>query len=131
MLAVPVEADGDLVALVARVPEPGLHRSADADVEQEPQHRRAVRLGDVCRLVGRRVVDDDDRRGRVEGLDLVDDLPDRPFLVPRGDDRDEPSVAHAATPASSPTSSSSRRARCAYVCSSSTRSRARRPISSA
>ena len=60
-----------------------------------------------------RVVDHDDRRGRIEGLDLVDHLPDCAFLVPRGDDGDEPAVAHAATPASSPTSSSSRRARCA------------------
>ena len=64
VLAVAVEPDRDLVALVARVPEPGLHRSADADVEQEPEHRRAVRLGDVRRLVARRVVDHDDRRRR-------------------------------------------------------------------
>ena len=40
-------------------------------------------------------------------------------------------LPHTVTPAPSPTSSSNRRARCAYVCSSRTRSRARRPISSA
>ena len=34
VLAVPVEPHGDLVPLVARVPEAGLHSSADADVEQ-------------------------------------------------------------------------------------------------
>ena len=49
--------------------KPGLHGAADADVEGEPQHGRSVRLGHVRRVVGRRVVDDDDvdRRDRRPG----------------------------------------------------------------
>ena len=130
MLAVPVEAYGDLVSLVARVPEPGLDRATDADVERQREDFRAVRAGDVDRVVRRRVVDDDNVDVRVERADLVDDATDRACFVPRGNDRDQ-AVGHAATPASSPTSSSRRRARCAYVCSSRTRSRARCPIASA
>ena len=42
VLPVPVQPDGDLVPLVPRVPEPRLDRAADADVEGQREHRRAV-----------------------------------------------------------------------------------------
>ena len=44
VLAIAVEPHRDLVPLVPRVPEPGLHRAADADVEEEPEHGRSVLL---------------------------------------------------------------------------------------
>ena len=59
VLAVAVEPDRNLVSLVARVPEPRLDGSADADVEQEPEHGGSVRFGRTRRRIGRRVVDDD------------------------------------------------------------------------
>jgi hypothetical protein len=131
VLAVPVEPDRGVVALLEREAEPGLDGAADADVERQPEHGRAALGGGGPGLVGRGVVDDHDLDSRIEGADLVDDPPDRARLVVRRDDGRDPSKAQTGTPALRPMSSSRRRARCAYVCSSRTRSRARFPMSAA
>ena len=82
VLAVAVDLNGDLVAVLVRVDVAGLHRAADAEVERQPQHRaprprRALR-GAVRRAVvddehvelGRPLVDLGDRRG--DGFGLVE-----------------------------------------------------------
>ena len=60
VLAVAVDAHGDVVAVLEREPEARLHGAADAEVERQAQHVRALRRGDVRRAIGRAVVDDDD-----------------------------------------------------------------------
>ena len=77
VLAVAVEADRELVAVLERVPEAGLHGAADAEVEREAEHDGAPRLCDRRRAVRRAVVDDDDVEAGIEGPDLVDDAADR------------------------------------------------------
>ena len=42
VLAVAVAADGELVAVLPGVAEAGLHGAADAEVERQPEHVRAV-----------------------------------------------------------------------------------------
>ena len=119
--------------MLERVLEAGLHGAADAEVERQPDDVRAARARDArrCASLGA-VVDHDDVEARVERADLLDDAADRRLLVPGRDDRDARGAqARATPPATSPTSESSCRARWAYVCSSSTRSRARAPIASA
>ena len=81
VLAVAVEPDGELVAVLERVLEAGLDGAADAEVEREPDDRGAMRGGDAGGVVRRAVVDDDDVEGRVVGADLVDDAADRALLV--------------------------------------------------
>ena len=43
VLAVPVEPDGELVAVLERVLEAGLDGAADAEVEREPDDRGTMR----------------------------------------------------------------------------------------
>ena len=88
MLRVPVEAHGELVAVLEGVAEAGLHGAPDPEVEREPDDRRARlrRLGGGP--VERPVVDDDDLELRVDVADLADDAADVPLLVVRGDDGD-------------------------------------------
>ena len=148
MLAVAVDAHREVVAVLEGEAEAGLNSAADAEVERQAEDARALRGRDGGGAVDRPVVDDDDVEPRVERAQLVDDAGERELLVQRRHDRDAAQLAQAGkarrrrsrddgvrhgaltgTPRSS--RSSSRRARCAYVCSSSTRSRARRPSSSA
>ena len=62
MLAVGVERDDRLGAVLERVPEAGPQRRALARVGDLAQDRRPGRLGLGGRVVGRPVVDDDDRQ---------------------------------------------------------------------
>ena len=70
-----------------------------------------MRLCNPSGVVGRAIVDHDHVDRGVEPLDLVHDETDRSRFVPSWHDRYEPLLCHACTPASSPTSSSNRRAR--------------------
>ena len=97
VLAVAVEADGDLVAVLERVLEAGLDGAADAEVERQPDDRRARGGGDLGGRVGRAVVDDDDVEPRIEAAQLPDDRTDRPLLVAGRDDR-EPTRSDTAPP---------------------------------
>ena len=61
VLAVAVDAHGEVVAVLERVAEAGLHGAADPEVERQPEHARARRsAATLGRAVGRAVVDDDD-----------------------------------------------------------------------
>jgi hypothetical protein len=113
VLPVTVEAYRDVVVPGEREAEPRLHSPADADVEGQAQHGGAEPFRDVGGAVGGRVVDHDDVDRGVERADLLHHPADRAGLVERRDDRGRATEAHAATPAPRPTSSSSRRARCA------------------
>ena len=90
MLAVAVDLHGDVEAVGERVAEAGLHRSADPEVEREPEEPGAGRLGDRSGPVVRAVVHDDDLEVRIRGADLLDHPADRGGLVERRDDRDPP-----------------------------------------
>ncbi len=94
MLSIAVETDGELVSVLQRVSEPCLHRTADADVERKAEHRRAVRLRDLCGVVGGGIVDDDDVDRGIELSYLADDPSDRARFVPRRHDRDEAAFTH-------------------------------------
>jgi len=113
VLPVAVQADGPVEPLLERVPEPRLHGAADADIEREPEDRRPARFRDGRRVVRGGVVHDDDLRRGTGCPDLVDDPSDRAGLIEGRDDGHDRRARHAATPASSPTSSRSRLARCA------------------
>ncbi len=81
VLAVAVDAHGEVVAALEGEAEAGLDGAADAEVEREPEHVRALGGRDVGGAVGRAVVDDDDVEARVEGAQLVDHAPHGHLLV--------------------------------------------------
>ena len=60
VLAVAVDLDHVVVAVLLRVREARLYRAADAEVERETQHPGAGLLGARGGVVGRAVVDHDD-----------------------------------------------------------------------
>ena len=81
MLAVGVERDDGRRAVLERVAEAGPERRALAGVRDLAQDGRAGRLGLGGRVVGRAVIDDDDRQEGPRGLDDGRDA--RPLLVAR------------------------------------------------
>ena len=145
VLAVAVEPHGELEAVLERVAEAGLHGAADPEVERAAGRTCARRPPRPRRVpsVEPSSIDDDVEAG-VERAHLARRRRrSRPPRSGPGRSRSGAglraecaaagalaSSRHAATGVR-PTRSSSRRARCAYVCSSRTRSRARAPISSA
>src|SRR5207248_6521017 len=70
VLAVAVEAHGEIEVVLERVAEAGLDGSADPEVEREPDHLRPSGAGDLRGPVGGAVVDHDDLEARVERTDL-------------------------------------------------------------
>ena len=88
VLPVAVDADGDVVAVLVREAEAGLHGAADAEVERQPEDDRALRRRDLGRAVDRAVVDDDDVETGIERAQLVDHARDGLLLVQRRDDGD-------------------------------------------
>jgi len=109
VLPVAVEPDREVVAVLERVPEPGLHRGADPEVERQTNDGRASGGRAGSRGVGGPVVDDDDVDPGVERVDPVDDGRDGSLLVEGGDDRDDP--RHTLTAVSSSRRRSTWRAR--------------------
>ena len=95
VLAVAVDAYRDVVVVLEREAEAGLHCAADAEVERQPQHACTLRRRRVRRAVERAVVDDDDVEPRIERAQLVDHAPDVLRLVQRGDDRDTAELSQA------------------------------------
>ena len=90
MLAVPVEAHGELEVVLQCVAEGGLHRAADAEVVREREHARALLLGHLGRAIAGAVVHDDDLEAGVELADLVDHARHAALLVVGGNDGDAP-----------------------------------------
>ena len=72
VLAVPVEANGELEPVLERVAEGCLHGAADAEVVREREHSRALLLRHLSRAVVGAVVHDDHLEARIELTDLVD-----------------------------------------------------------
>src|SRR6185503_6987853 len=60
VLAIAIDLDGELVAVLEGVAVAGLHGSTDAEVEREPQDGRARSGGALPGLVRRAVIDHDD-----------------------------------------------------------------------
>ena len=87
VLAVGVEGDDRRRAVFEGVPEPGPERGALAGVRSLDEDGGAGRLGLDRGVVGRAVVDDDDRQVAARGLD--DSRDPGSFLVAR-DQRDDP-----------------------------------------
>ena len=87
VLPVSVDLDGDVEAVVARVPVSGLHGAADAEVEGQPHDERTVRARPRPGSVGRPVVDDEDLEAGIDGAHLLDHAGDRRLLVQSRDDR--------------------------------------------
>ena len=81
VLAVAVDLDGHLVAVLAGVQVAGLHGTADAEVERQRQHRGARRAGARGGRVGRAVVHDQDVEIGGPAVDLRDRPADRAGLV--------------------------------------------------
>ena len=88
MLAVTVDLDGDVVAVLEREAVAGLNGSADAEIEGETHDVGAAVGRDAGGPVGRAVVHDDNVEAGIESADLVDDAAHGRFLVQRGNDRD-------------------------------------------
>ena len=96
VLAVGVALHDDRVAVRDRVPESAAQRAADTEVDRQAQHLGAGALRDLGGAVDRTVVDDERRVTR--GVHLVDDAPDRRFLVERGDHHEHAPVTGGAQP---------------------------------
>jgi hypothetical protein len=90
VLAVGIDLDGDVEAVITSVLEPGLDSAADAEVVREPDDVGAGVLGCLGRPVGRAVVDHDHLKAGLGGADLGNDTGDRVLLVEGGNDRDPP-----------------------------------------
>ena len=76
VLAVAVDLHHQLVAALVREHEACLHRAADAEVERRAHDARAGRAGELRRIIGRAVVDDEHvelagelAQGRHDGAD--------------------------------------------------------------
>ena len=90
VLAVPVEAHGELEVVFQCVAKGGLHRAADAEVVRQREHARALLLGHLGRAITGAVVHDDDLEAGIEGADLVDHARHAALLVVGGNDGDAP-----------------------------------------
>ena len=88
MLAVGIDLDGDVVAVVPGVLVARLYGSADAEVEGQLQHDRAGLAGHLRGGVARAVVDHSDVDVGALALDRTDHISHRAGLVERGDDRE-------------------------------------------
>ena len=88
MLAVGIDLDGDVVAVVPRVLVARLHGTADAEVEGQLQHDRAGLAGHLRGGVARAVVHDGDVNVGPLALDRADHIAHGARLVEGGDDRE-------------------------------------------
>ena len=84
VLAVAVDLHRHLIAVLARVYVPRLHRAADAEVERQAQHRGARRAGALAGRVGRAVVDHEHVEVGRTAADSRHRRPDGPRLVVGG-----------------------------------------------
>ena len=96
VLAVAVEPDREVEALLLRELEPRLHGASDPEVERKRDDACAGRAGAGCRAIGGAVVDDNHFEGRVERTDVAHDPADGIRFVAGGHDRDRPTGGHAA-----------------------------------
>ena len=95
MLAVGVERDDDVGALLQRVVDAGLQRGALAEIDRMAHHGGS-RGGPVRRAVGRAVVDHHDMVAAARHV--ADHARDHPRLVIGGDDHPDPhAVGHRDT----------------------------------
>ena len=88
VLAVPVEPDGEVEAVLERVAEARLHGAADTEVERQAYDARSGGRRDGRRLVRRAVVHDQHLEVRLQHAHLAHDVRDGVGLVLRRHDRE-------------------------------------------